>query len=562
MQQRCMVETESLRPAALTYFTAFVRRLSKAETAAAVVVFLALFVAVFAFKMIRVDQFRGDSAMYFQAADNVAHGKALSSQTQASIVDYLNNQKFQNLTSDDIRENPNAFFGYASSGERSLLLGHAYFIMYPLAEFARIFSSRAVLLFSFVASFVGMLVLAYLVLRRENVPALGAVAFCLLIVAQPAWTDGLLWGQFYPDRLFLFLGLLVMVLCAKTVANNVPAKNRARLILLGASVVCASINERSAIVPGLFMILYALLYWKKPGGDRYFKMALGAALLCYGLFIVKMLIPSDGDYGSFFPTSWHRLVAETHAPAFWPMVELFLLVNIPLLLLAVFEWRAAVIVAFLMLPNIFGNIGGAEKVGWATHYPSFYFTPLVWAGLTGYGAFCRKFKAVNQRAAPLAVIAVFLGFLAMLNPSSYQPFSVGRANVQLSFWPAFLNQARMFFFQSVDRAALAQSVAALQQAIPDGSVVSSVEAGMPHLYRARTIEYFPMDIDHADYAVLSATTIDGKTTFSGTINYNTPQERQQVDDLVLARMKHDGYDLAHPVLLPRLDGLAVVRRIH
>jgi hypothetical protein len=353
-----------------------------------------------------------------------------------------------------------------------------------------------------------------------------------------------------------------MALTANAVSQDRPAKKWARLALLGAAVVCASINERGAIVPGLFMVMYAFLYWKKPGIDRYFKLALGAALLFYGLFIIRIVLPSQGDYGGFLPTNWHQLVAVTHLPAFLPMVELFLLVNVPLLCLALFEWRAAVIASVLMLPNIFGNIGGAEKLGWPTHYPSFYFTPLVWAALTGYAALYSKFNKRNQRAATLAGIAVFIAFLAMLNPSSYQSINVSAANVQQSFWPAFSDQARAFLFQGSNRMAFAQDVAGLQHAVPPGSVVSTVEAGMPILYEGRTIQFFPEDIDHADYAVLGASIVDGKTVYGGAVNYNTPQERQEVDDLVLARLKHDGYDLAHPVLFPGLDGLAVVRRVH
>lgn len=562
MQLQCMVETEAVRRDGLPFIAAYVRRLARLEATCVVVVFLALLVALFAFKMVRVDQFRGDSAMYLQATENVAHGKALASQVQASIIDFLDENKFQDLHPDDIRQDPDSLFGHASSGERSLLLGHAYFILYPLAELARFFSAKAVLLFCYAASFVGMLLLAYWLLRRSEISILGALAFCLLIVAQPAWTDGLLWGQFYPDRLFLLVGLLIMALTSNRAAQGARTKNWARFSLLAAAVACASINERGAIVPGLFMMLYAVLYWKKPNVERYVKLGLGAALLCYGVLVVKALMPSDQNYGSFLPTSWHQLIALTHMPQFLPMVELFLLVNLPLFCLALFEWRAAIIAAVLMLPNIFGSIGGAEKIGWSTHYPSFYFTPLVWAALTGYITLHRKFKTTRQRAVVFGGVVLSIIFLAMLNPAAYQPFSISASNTGQSFWPAFSNQARSTLFSRAERVALAQDVAGLQQAIPSGSTVSSVEAGMPHIYRGRTIEYFPADIDHADYAVLSARVIDGITRFGGTINFNTPDERQQVDDVVTARLKRDGYDLAHPLLFPQLDGLAVVKRVH
>lgn len=556
-----MVKTEEMQQGALAGLGALVGRLSRAEYLVALVIFAALLALFTGYKMIRIDQFRGDSAMYFQGTENAAQGRALASQVQASIVDYLNLNKYQNVTPDELAADPGRLFGRpAQARERSLLLGHAYFVLYPVAQLVRFIPVRAVLLFLHALSFCGLLALAYFLLRRSGVSVAGAAIFCLLIVAQPAWWEGLLWGQFYPDRLFILLGVLLMALAAVPVVP--AARNSNRLWLFLAALACASINERGAIVSGIFLLLYALVYWKKPGIDRYYKIGLGVVLLGYGLVAVKLLLPTDSSYQSFLPTNFAGLNALIHMPAFLPMVKLFLLINAPLLLLALFEWRAAVIAAVLMLPNIFGNIGGAEKLGWATHYPSFFFAPLVWAGLSGYIVLAQKASTAKRLPTVYAAACVLILFLSMLNPFAYAPISVSFGNIGGSCIPTIASQTQTYLFKPDARRRLADAAIGIQQAIPPNSLVSSVEAGMPLLYQGRTIEFFPSDIDNADYAVLGAAMINGKMTYSGTVSFQTPDDRKRIDDMVLARMKHDGYDLDHPQIFMPLASLAVFRRVH
>jgi hypothetical protein len=82
---------------------------------------------------------------------------------------------------------------------------------------------------------------------------------------------------------------------------------------------------------------------------------------------------------------------------------------------------------------------------------------------------------------------------------------------------------------------------------------------MTPLYQDHLIEFYPADIDNADYAVLDSQLINGKLSYYGAISYLGSVEQAKLNDLALARMKSDGYDLDHPQLFPAL-GLAVVKR--
>ncbi len=321
-----------------------------------------------AFKLIRTDQMFGDSAMYFQAVENIASRGVATSQVSAGI-----NNGFIDVTTPtaQVAKDPLPLFGRpAPLTERNLFRGHAYVILYPIALLVKVFPVKFVLMLLYALSYTGMALSAYFVLRSKAVSIVGAILFCVLIVTHPAWNLGLLAGQFYPDRLFVLVGFIFMILAS---ANADPQKRSIsnRIWLAIAAVACASINERAAVVAGIFLLLYVLLYWNKPGLDRYYRLALGAGLFCYGYIALKIVQSTNSEYSAFFPTSldgWLHLVQQ---PQFAQLNTLFFLVNAPLLCLAVFQWRAATIAVILMLPNIFGNIGGAEKVGWTTHYPSF-----------------------------------------------------------------------------------------------------------------------------------------------------------------------------------------------
>jgi hypothetical protein len=409
----------------------------------------------------------------------------------------------------------------------------------------------------YVLSYVGMLLIAYLTVRRRAVPAAGAALFCILLATQPAWGYGLLGGQFYPDRLFVLAGFALMILVsARSGAPTGTIANRSCLTF--AALTCASINERAAIVAGLFVLLYSLLYWKS-ALDRYFRLGLGGALFIYGYIALKIIQSTNTDYGSFLPTNFGSLLYLVQQPQFLQLNALFLVVNAPLLVLAAFEWRAALIAVILMLPNIFGNIGGAEKIGWSTHYPSFYLPSLVWAALLGYSALWRRATSYG-RLGLCAAIGAFVMFLAVLNPYAY-PLDLKWSNADSTFFANFDYDVSQYIFKRAPRENLLSAADGVALAVPSHTIVSTVQAGMPLLYHDRDLDLFPGGLDNADYAVIGAVRSGNQVEYGGATSYRGPEEQAQLDALVLARMKRDGYDLAHPELFPGFNGLAVVRRL-
>lgn len=479
----------------------------------------------------RVDLMRGDTAIFLQTTENIAHGKPPDSQVFANTQAFLDGKYFK-MTADELATDPLA---PPAHDERNLLRFHAYWILYPLALFVTFLPAEAVIFASYGLAFAGMLVVAYLVLRRRNVAPLPALLFCALVVSEPAWGSSAVWGQFYPDRLFMLAGLGFMFVFAR--ARFSPAWT------IGLALLCALVNERGAITAGGFAFLYTALYWRRIDARR-MRLVLAAGLLLYGLIALKFVI-TDASYSSFLPRTPSALMKLLQLPSFLPDIGLFLLANLPLLALACAQPRKAGIAFALMLPNLFGNIGGAEKVGWTTHYHSYYFPALVWAALSGYATLTHSGRPRMQaNAVYAATLAAILLFIPFAPDGSFLVTFPTQTELALS------SNGRMF------RAL----VDPLPATIPTGTVVSTVEGGMPFLYHGRKLRLFPIGIDTADYAVVNdAGMVDGKHRYSGTVSFGSPGERSAVDRTIQERMRRDGYDLDHPVMIRPL-GLAIVKR--
>ncbi|HEY0798708.1 MAG TPA: hypothetical protein VGD50_06130 [Candidatus Baltobacteraceae bacterium] len=512
-----------------------------------IAVALAMIVAamITGIKCVHVGLLQGDTAAFLQAAESAATDGRAESQVFAGTQAYLDARY--------ARKSPAVFatdpLAPPAIEERSFVRYHADFVLYPLGFIAKVFPTLLVLLTVCALSFVGLVLLAYWALRRARVPVPASLLFCALIVAAPAWSQGSLFGQFFPDRMFLAVGFAFMLCIGRS------GSSRLAQILLG--VLCLLINERAALTAGGFALLYAGLYRNIPSRERIFKAALGGALVTYGLVMIVAVL-NDHQYGVFLPTSVDRLVATFSRAGFVEMAGLYLLVCMPFLILAAFDWRAGVIALVMMLPNILGNYGGAEKLAWPVHYHSYDFPTLVWAAMTGFICGVRIVPA-TRRGLYYATPAVLAAFLIVLDPNSYDHLQISPAEVGSSFFAEFPREAIADLSPSgLEAVHLGDP---LRATIPVGATATTVEGAMSQLYRGRTLRIFPIGIDQADYAVVNdyGPSVPAMR-YRGTPHFGPPAVAHAVDAVIYARMKRDGYDFAHAVEVPAL-GLAIVKRV-
>jgi hypothetical protein len=522
------------------------RPLMKRRYLVPVLIFLVFSGMLTSLKVIRLDQQYGDSALYFQLTDNLASRGVPLSSVYAAIDDF-HIQGIPSATAEQISTNP---LSPNQPVESNYFLFHAHYILYPIAVLTKVIPTNVVLLSLFVLSFTGLVLLAYFILRAKAIPIGAACLFCLLIISHPAWSDAFNW-QFYPERLFVLAGFVFMYLVSR--------EKTGRSALIAAGVVCALIIERTGIMAGAFLLLYVLLYWRSGIRDRTFKLGFGAALLFYGIFILKFGV-TNPEYANFLPSSFAALMWNLHYPHFLQNLGMFGLVNCVLLIVALFEWRAAVIAVVFMLPNALGNLGGSEKVAWSTHYHDIYLPALVWAALVGFIAAYRMAAASKRLPVFYALTCLLILFLSCIDPYSAANLSISPSNLQSHFLARFVRESNEYL--GMAGRSLDASYGDLQRAVPEHTVVSVPEGVMTALYPNRTLRFFPMDIDHADYAVLSILGgVGNDTEYGGIISYRGPDEALRIDKVIVARMKRDGYDFAHAAVIPGMD-VAVVKRLH
>jgi hypothetical protein len=519
--------------------------MSKRELLIALGLAAAFVFAIVGLRVTAVDRQRGDTAIFFQLAENVAQRGAPVSQVFANTQAFLEG----GTLSAPVKKIASEPLAPPAADERNMLGFHAYSVLFLTGALAKIFPSNIVVFGQMVVSFIGLGLLCYVLLRREKVSVVAALAFCLLVVSHPAWSESLLSGQPYPDRLFLLVGFAFMYLVTRPTAPTAW--------LVGGALLCASVNERGAIVAGEFLFLHTLLFWKERTNDRVFRAGLGAGFFTLGTLVATFVL-HNAQYASFLPGSPGQLWSNLSSSSSRPLLELFALVNFPFLVLAFFEWKTAAIAVVLMIPNVIGTIGGAEKTGWATPYHTYYLPALILAACIGYRRLYEVLKIRKCRWVIAPALGSLVAYFCLLSPVDATPVRFGGAYARYHFISALLDD-KTRYFSDYGRAmtALANDMRA---AVPDRATVSSVEAGMPIMYRRDEIRFFPIGIDRADYALMSYAQTRPGTRYYGAITFLGPASQEQLDAAILRRMRADGYDFAHARKYPLL-GLALVKRL-
>jgi hypothetical protein len=433
----------------------------------------------------------------------------------------------------------------------SVLDTHAYYILYPLAALTWLFPPHVILAVFNGLGFVSIIFILYWAIRRQGVPILGAIAFCLLVIAHPAWAHASL-GDFYADRFFIPLGLLYVSLLYEAIIRQSNIGQNYLLLTLGIGLLAASTTERGAIMIALFTVVSLVLYRKRIAGRRtkIILTVFSIALLAYVFLYVKLLYvhnPVVPSLSSHLQQGIPLFFEQIQAPAYAAKVEEFIVINVLLFgIFALFDWRLALIALAALLPNLLTTIGGAEKTGWATHYHSMYFPFLVFASAIGFSKLWGSLGATKYRL-------ILIGLLLALMPaiSSYSTGYGGQAGSVKRLYDFYVKGSQSYekFMYSQ-----AQQIVA---AVPAGAKVTTPEWGMPILYLSRTIYYYPVGIDSADYAVLTRVSQpDGSFYYAGAVSYIG--ESQKIDICLTERLRKAGFNVDQPKLL--LGNTVVLQR--
>ena len=516
---------------------------SKGERVSVFFVFVILAIALSNYQLINVWHHNLDSAFLMEVLSSI---RETGIQTTYLIVSAYDVLSTMTLNADDLCKED-----LIPSGRSvNMLTRHAYLILYPLALFTWLFPPHVVLAVVNGVSFVSIIYIIYWAIRKQNIPVVGSIVFCALVVAHPAWSHASM-GQFYSDRFFMPLGLLYVVLLYDALGrHNIRGSNLLFIIAIG--LLAASTTERAAIMVAMFTMALLVLF-KSSITDiktRIVLVTFAIGLILYVFLYVKFIYVHEPGVaslsqiiqripGNFFINIQNSVYAAN--------MQEFLVINVLLFgVFSIFNWRLGLIAFVALLPNLFMNIGGAEKTGWGTHYHSMYFPFLVFSAAMGFSRLWHLLSTVKYRL-------VLIGLLVVLIPviSSFSLGYRGQQGAVMRLYNFYVDGSKSYEKQ---RLIQMHKIAA---AIPGGVKVTTPQGGMPILYRNRTIYYYPMGIDTADYALLyKVSQPDGTFYYSGVQSYVGGEFEKNM--CLNERLKRAGFNLDKPKLL--IGSTAVLER--
>lgn len=440
-----------------------------------------------------------------------------------------------------------------SEAPYNVLNNHAYYGIFPISAITHFFSPETVLSYLNGFSFIGILFCAYLFLRKNDISVLCSVGMCLLISLHPGWALAAT-GDYYMDRFYMFFSLAYLMGMHFLIYNpNISLKKWYWGVVFLIGLVGAAMTERAAIMIGFATIATVFIHWKQSNFDRITRIILillGLLFFAYVYWYLNYRFVGVAGGGTLadLPSKILGFYNRFSVPLARKQLLIFLVANIGFLGVFSFftNWRTGLFAVAALMPNIFVTVGGAELFGWSTHYHSMYLPFLIYCSLIGFTNLCKTKLMSKYKFAVGIVLFIPFFFGSIFDPydgSIHQPSMVNfNRGVNAKVLDFYANPST-----SLDRL-LSKKVSAFNSAVPLGSSVSTIETMMPSLFRDRTIYFYPIGIDTADYVVLpKITRPDGSFYYSGAISYIG--EGQNLDICLNERLKKVGYNLDQPFLI-------------
>jgi hypothetical protein len=211
-----------------------------------------------------------------------------------------------------------------------------------------------------------------------------------------------------------------------------------------------------------------------------------------------------------------------------------------------------------MLPNVFGNIGGAEKIGWSTHYHITYFPFLIYAASKGYIKIWLKCKSLLYRIILYLFIVIIIFLYTGLYLYSLDNLKISYAQILDNAWVKTVRTISDYFDEKGSYAYIYKRTKRIRDVIPENTIISVPEFLMVSLYKNRNICYYPMGLDDADYIIVTIVNINSKPPiYSGAVTYLGEENRKKLDEYLVKCMDKNGYDIYNPVVI---DNIAIIKR--
>jgi hypothetical protein len=432
---------------------------------------------------------------------------------------------------------------------------HSFPILYGLAGLRTLFSAKVVYYLCALIAFPGLLLLVYLRSRNIGLPVIISIILLLMVAFHPAWSYSS-FGQFYPDKLFPALCIVYFFV----LHDWITLDRRRPFALLVFGILAASTSERSIImlVAGTLGV-YALFGLRRRWVRLDFLPLILILILGTYAYIYMRFVQQNPDYSSF-SSGFSNFVSviSMNTVAAKPIYK-FLLINLLFLVpFGLFAKRWALIALLSMVPNLIGSIGGAEKLGWTTHYHSAYFPFLTIALVMGASSLLKtRSRILIPIALTLAIsVAIVYSFIDPFPPSV--SFSLKQIRETGLIKTVEFTTASGPAESIIARAKYLKNIAAF---VPPGSEVTTLEGYMPVLYEkgVKWIHFYPLGLGRSDYLVVPYTQKDNVRSWEGFVSFLGPDVAKQAN-LCLQKRVNEQYTLVKEFPDSPVTGTAILQR--
>ncbi|MBU3560589.1 DUF2079 domain-containing protein [Polynucleobacter hallstattensis] len=436
----------------------------------------------------------GDSAGYVDLIQRVSDFGDMRSKVFASAYSLysLIGRPFQEYCSNDFI---NQYENWSFSNYHFYLVTYIFAVIIKITNIPPIIFSAVI---NAIASFSTFL-LIYLIASKFKFSILKKILIVLIFLLFPPLL-GSLSGQYYFDRLYIPLILLLYYLY---ISNNDNLNN---ILIIIISLLLFSISERTSLMGGAFLLALFLIGIK----EKKYVLLIGI-IGVINYFFWKYNI-QNSPYSE--NTSAAQIISNIK-DLFNPEMPIsilglrLLIICAPFVIISLFSWKYFLLSVIFLAPNYLVTIGGAEKIGFVTHYHSYYIPVLIIGFINGFSNLSKNKSVSKLTIESLILTTVFLiqvfhyfNIQHVVSPTlSHNLFK----DIKIMYKKSDLGQysdsryiALKSLFDDVNREAFVSSNEFMQPTLVGLGFVN--------------IRYFPVGVDHSDY-LLTESVPDTKTIF-------------------------------------------------
>jgi hypothetical protein len=477
----------------------------------------------------------GDTGLHYNLLQNIIDGNGSASNIYASINDFLFKSGLTTQTFQTVCEYAMRNITY-SELDINFFNFHTYYILYPLSYLSPLITVPYIIQGTAIFSFLFFALIFYFICRKYLPSRITAIICTLIITMHPAWSWSIM-GQPFIDRLFLPFGLLIFYYCD-------IGKIKYSFFL---SLIAILINEKIAIYLALFYFTYAFVFYKKSSSDYAIKCVIFGFLFSILSFVAVKFLLNNPYYSSAILSSPNAIINYISDENNLNGVITFLLINISLIALNFIKNIKYVIIALVMiLPNIFSNIGGAEKVGFFTHYHTLYFPFLAYCFIKSIQQTITTSKSNNKYYFSHLIFLII--FYISLNINSTRTISI---NFNLNNF--YINK---FYTSYTNYLNYSNLVSEIKDLIPKNSIISASEPSIPYLYNYKNVFLYPINLKHSDFIAIPYSVTNGSYRYQGYFGYLGDVHNLNTNSCLYILMEQYGFKVQAPIFIS--PGFAII----